>query len=136
MPTFNAADIIGKTLVAKKSTNIYRLPNDAAESVYVVSPGQSIGVVDSYFLPSTKRNYLYWGFVDNKQQPYYVEHKTGQFDVNTLKDSGVLTLQEKQEQAEAANETTKDKIFRYSKNGFLLAAAVYLVKSIIDKKIK
>ena len=136
MPTFNAADIIGKTLVARKTTDILRAPNDNAEVVFEAAPGSSIGTVYSYLLPGANRTNLYWQFLDENNKPYYVKHSTGQFDISTIKGQGVLTLEEKQEQAAAAAETTSDKIFKYIKNGFLVAAAVYLAKSIIETKKK
>ena len=136
MPTFNAADIIGKTLVARKTTDIVRAPNDNAEVVFEASPGSSIGTVFSYLLPGANRTNLYWQFLDENNKSYYVEHKSGQFDISTIKGQGVLTLEEKQEQAEAAAETTSNKIFRYIKNGFLVAAFVYLAKTVIETKKK
>ena len=136
MPTFNAADIIGKTLVAIKTTDIVRAPKDDAEVVFEVAPGSSIGTVYSYLLPGANRTNLYWQFLDENNKPYYVEHRPGQFDISTIKDQGVLTLEEKQEQAEAAAETTSNKIFRYIKSGFLVAAFVYLAKSVIETKKK
>jgi len=136
MPTFNAADIIGKTLVARKTTDIVRAPSDNAEVVFEAGPGSTIGTVYSYLLPSANRTNLYWVFEDQNNRPYYVEHKPGQFDISTIKGQGVLTLEEKQQAAEAAAETTSDKIFRYVKNGFLVAAFVYLAKSVIETKKK
>jgi len=133
MPNYNAEDIIGKTLVARKSTDIVRLPADDATSVYTAKPGESIGVVYSYLLPNDVRDSLYWQFYDNKNKAYYVKHRSGQFDIGTLSGQGVKTIEEKQEEAAAAAETTRDKIFRYIKNGFLVAAAVYLTKSVIEK---
>lgn len=136
MPTFNAADIIGKTLVARKTTDILRAATDNATVVYEASPGSSIGTVYSYLLPGANRTNLYWQFLDENNKPYYVEHKLGQFDISTIKGQGVLTLEEKQQAAEAAAETTSNKIFRYVKNGFLVAAFVYLGKSVIETKKK
>lgn len=134
MATFDASDIIGKTLIAKKSVAIKRNPTDASNVVYVAKPSESIGVVFSYLLPSSSRKNLYWMFEDENGRPYYAEHKTGYYDINSLSNQGALTIEEKKEMADAAAESTSDKIFRYAKNGALLAAAVYLAKSFIDKK--
>jgi hypothetical protein len=136
MANYNAADIIDKTLVAKKTTNIVRIANDKAPTVYQVQPGSTIGTVYSYLLPNANRDGLYWQFYDQDNKPYYVKHKIGQFDISTIKSEGALTLEEKEEKAAAASETTKDKIFKYIKNGFYLAAAVYLTKTFIDTKKK
>jgi len=136
MPTFNAADIIGKTLIAKKQTNILRLPTSNAISVYQANAGETIGVVNSYLLPNNQRNNIFWMFEDSNGKPYYVEHKQNQFDVKTLQQQGVLTLEEIKAQTDAANETIGNKIFRYIKNGFLIAASAYVLKAIIDSQQK
>jgi hypothetical protein len=135
MPTFNAADIIGKTLVAKSQVPLYRLPNDNAEIVYTVSPGQSLGVVQSFLLPGTNRNNLYWQFKDQNNNFYYSEHKQGIYDVKELSNQGALTLQQQQAAATEANLTTGDKIFRLIKNALLIGGGVYLVNTIIKKKL-
>jgi hypothetical protein len=133
MATYSADEIIGKTLIAKKSVEILRIANDDAPAVYTASPNETIGVVYSYLLPNANRKNLYWMFYDQNQKPYYAEHSTGIFDIKSLANQGALTIEEKKEAAEAAAESTSDKIFRYMKNGALLMAAVYLAKSFIEK---
>ena len=135
MPTFNAADIIGKTLVAKSQVPLYRLPNDNAAIVYTVSPGQSLGIVQSFLLPGLNRTNLYWQFKDQNNNFYYSEHKQGIYDLKELSDQGALTLQQQQAAAVEANLTTGDKIFRLIKNALLIGAGVYLVNTIIKKKL-
>lgn len=135
MATFNAADIIGKTLVAKSQVPLYRLPNDGAEVVYNVSPGQSLGIVESFLLPGTNRTNLYWQFKDQNNKFYYSEHKQGIYDVKELANQGALTLEQQQAAAIEANLTTSDKIFRLIKNTLLIGAGVYLVNTIIKKKL-
>jgi hypothetical protein len=135
MPTFNAADIIGKTLVAKSQVPLYRLPNDNAAIVYTVSPGQSLGIVQSFLLPGANRTNLYWQFKDQNNNFYYSEHKQGIYDVKELSDQGALTLQQQQAAAIEANLSTGDKIFRLIKNALLIGAGVYLVNTIIKKKL-
>jgi hypothetical protein len=135
MPTFNAADIIGKTLVAKSQVPLYRLPNDDAEIVYTVSPGQSLGVVQSFLLPGSNRTNLYWQFKDQNNKFYYSEHKQGIYDIQELFDQGALTLQQQQAAATEASLSTGDKIFRLIKNALLIGAGVYLVNTIIKKKL-
>lgn len=134
MPTFNAADIIGKTLVAKSNVPLYRFADDDAAVVYNVSPGQSVGKVESYLLPAANRNNLYWQFKDQNGKFYYAEHKQGIFDVQELQQQGALTLQQQQQAATEASLTTGDKIFRLIKNALLIGAGAYLLKGIIDKQ--
>jgi hypothetical protein len=135
MPTFNAADIIGKTLVAKTQVPLLRLPNDDALTVYTVSPGQSLGVVQSFLLPGTNRTNLYWQFKDQNNNFYYSEHLQGRYDIQELQDQGALTLQQQQAAATEANLSTADKVFRLIKNALLLGAGVYLINTIIKKKL-
>lgn len=136
MANFNAADIVGKSLIAIKTINILRIPADNANVVFKVNPGNSVGTVYSYLLPNNNRDSIYWLFYDENQKAYYAKHKPGIFDISTIKNQGVLTSEDKAEQAAAAAETTKDKIFKYIKNGFLVAAAVYLAKTFIETKKK
>ena len=135
MPTFNAADIIGKTLVAKSQVPLLRLPNDDAPTVYTVSPGQSLGIVQSYLLPGTNRTNLYWQFKDQNNNFYYSEHLLGRYDIQELQDQGALTLQQQQAAATEANLTTGNKIFRLIKNALLIGGGVYLINTIIKKKL-
>jgi len=136
MATYNAADIVGKTLIAKKKIDIVRLPKDDASTVYTVSPGETVGVVYSYLLPNNNRKKLYWSFYDSNNKAYYVEHNVGDFDIKSLQSQGALTLEEKQEKETAANETISNKIFRYVKGGFLIAAGAYVLKSLIETNKK
>ena len=55
--SYNAQDIIGKTLIAAGPVTIYRAANDSAAPVYTVPVGQSVGVVYSYLLPGSGRAY-------------------------------------------------------------------------------
>ena len=135
MATFNADQIIGKTLVAKTQVPLLRLPNDDAQIVYNVSPGQSLGVVQSFLLPGPNRTNLYWQFKDANNRFYYSEHLQGRYDIQELQDQGALTLQQQQAAATEASLTTTDKVFRLIKNALLIGAGVYLVNTIIKKKL-
>jgi hypothetical protein len=135
MATFNAADIIGKTLIAKSQVPLYRLPNDNAEIVYTVSPGQSLGIVESFLLPGHDRTNLYWQFKDQNNKFYYSEHKQGIYDVKELANQGALTLEQQQAAAIEASLSTGDKIFRLIKNALLIGGGVYLINTIIKKKL-
>jgi len=135
MPTFNAADIIGKTLIAKTNVPLRRLPLDSDAIIYNVKIGVPVGVVATYLSPNKDRSNIYWGFDDANGKMYYAEHKVGRFDVTELKQQGVLTAEEKKDALEQASMTTGDKIFKLVKNVFIGAALVYLAKIIIDKKM-
>jgi hypothetical protein len=111
--TFNAADIIGKTLYAKTSVPLKRNPDDSAAIVYTVSPGGIVGIVNSYILSKPGRNAnLYWQFSDGNNN-FYAEHLIGRFDTKSVEVQGATSLEDKQAQAEAAAETWTDKIGKY-----------------------
>ena len=86
-----------------------------------------------YLLPNQNRKNLYWQFFDGNGRAYYVEHRQNYFDIKSLSTQGVLTLEEKKEATDAANESTSNKIFRYVRNGAFLFAAAWVAKSFIEK---
>jgi hypothetical protein len=135
MPTFNAGDVIGKTLIAKKNIPLVRQPADDAQVIYNVSPGQSVGNVDTYLLPNENRSSLYWSFKDANGKNYFAKHAVGNFDVKELQQQGLLTLQEQQAAEIEASLSTGDKIFRLIKNIALIGAGAYLLKQVIAKKL-
>ena len=135
MPTFNAGNVIGKTLIAKKNIPLVRQPADDAQVIYTVSPGQCVGNVDTFLLPNENRSSLYWSFKDANGKSYFAKHAVGNFDVKELQQQGLLTLQEQQEQAIEASLSTGDKIFRLIKNIALIGAGAYILKQVIQKKL-
>jgi hypothetical protein len=135
MPTFNAGDVIGKTLIAKKNIPLVRQPADNAQVIYNVSPGQSVGVVDTFLLPNENRSSLYWSFKDANGKSYFAKHAVGNFDVKELQQQGLLTLQEQQAAEIEASLSTGDKIFRLIKNIALIGAGAYILKQVIAKKL-
>jgi hypothetical protein len=111
--TFNAADIIGKTLYAKTSVPLKRNPDDSATVVYTVAPGGTVGIVNSYILSKPGRNAnLYWQFSDGNNN-FYAEHLIGRFDTKTVEIQGATSLEDQQQAAAAAAETWTDKIGKY-----------------------
>lgn len=97
---YSADDIVGQTLIAKKDTPIYLSAYDNAVSMGVVKAGQPIGVVYSWVGPKAgtdgwNRSQLWWCFVETSGMWYYTPHVEGQFDTSNIKQSGVLTVDEK-----------------------------------------
>jgi hypothetical protein len=135
MPTFNADEIIDKTLIAKVKIPIYRIAEDNAPIVYTVEPGGSVGVVNSYLLPKANRTNLFWQFLDSNGRYYYTEHKPGIYDISALQQQGALTSAQQQAAAANAQLTTTDKIFKLVQKYLLIGAGVYLLNSIIKKKL-
>lgn len=133
MPTFSAADIVGKTLIAKETVPVYSLPNAAVASNLIgsIAPGESVGVVYSW-IGGNEGKPLYWQFESTAGGFYYVMHKAGRFDVRALKDQGALTTAEKQEQENP--KSTLDKILSTLKTVGIFAAVAYVGKSFLDKR--
>lgn len=108
MAAYSAADIIGRTLTAKKTINVYKFPVDDSELLGQIHPGQTVGVVYSYLdaAPGANRSSLFWMFAPDPLggNYFYTRHQEGDYDVSALKQQGVLTTQEK---AKAAAEKAK-----------------------------
>lgn len=140
MPTYSAADIIGKTLIAKKNINVVKSAKDSAKVAFVVKPGQSVGTVVSYLLPNADRKSLYWVFYTTSKIPYYVAHKEGLFDLKVLKDSGVKTTEEKTEEETSKNQTFGDKALQTLQKVALWGIVSYfgfkLGSIVLNKKLK
>lgn len=94
---FNAGDIVGKTLIAKKDIYVYRNPNDGAEITGTVKAGQPVGVVYAWLGPSPAlgRSGLWWAFFPQSGQYYYTPQKEGYFDVTALNQQGVISTAER-----------------------------------------
>ncbi len=111
--TFNAADIVGKTLYSKTSVQLKRLPEDSSAVIYTVPAGSVVGVVESYILPKVGRNEnIYWQFSDGSRA-FYAEHQIGRFDTKTVQIQGAVSLEDQKAAEEAASESLTDKIGKY-----------------------
>ena len=133
--TYSADEIVGKTLIANKKINLYRLPNDSAKPIFSVDAGSTVGVVFSYLKPSSTQNRssVYWVFNDANGKQFYARHKAGDYDVKALKDQGALTTKEKTEEEKGASIETYIK-----KYGIPLAIGVgvlYLAGTVIKAKL-
>ena len=134
--TFNAAQIIGKTLYAFADVNLTRQPMDGAAPIFKVKGGAPVGVVYSFLLPKEGRRYLWWVFKDANGREYYAEHKVGKFDFQALKDQGAkdteTIIKEAEQAAQPAREFWGNKIVLIAG----LALAAYLFKEPIAKIFK
>ena len=141
--SYNAQDIIGKTLIAAGPVTIYRAANDSAAPVYTVPVGQSVGVVYSYLLPGSGRASLYWMFNDSNGRPYYTRHAAGVYSLTALKDQGVKTTLEitKDKEAAAAAQAAANMPFTEwlkanIKTVLFIGGAVIILKSVLPELIK
>ena len=144
MATFNAEQIIGKTLIAKRTIGLKSLPSDASPVAVSVSPGQPLGTVVSYVNPSAGRTSLYWQISSNAGKNYWVKHETGAFDISDLKLQGAKTAEEILAEKKAAEEKENSPIVYYFKKmvvpvlitAAVIYVAVQLGKTLIIAKVK
>lgn len=106
-PTYSAADIVGKTLIAKGKVNLYDSPYDDAQVIATLQPGATVGVVLSWVSPSVAagRHLFYWQFLDGQGNYYYAAHFVGEFDIQSLQDQGTLTAAQQAAAAADANKS-------------------------------
>jgi len=127
MALIQPESVTGKTLIAKRTVKLVRLPDDSAPAIYTVTAGNSIGIVEGFISPKAGRNAsLYWQFIDENNKYYYVKHEIGAFDITGLQVQGVKTLEQQQAELEKANETIPDKI-----QNFLIYAGAALAGFIL-----
>lgn len=101
MSTYSAADIIGNNLVAKKTIQLFRTPDVNSPVVYEVEPGQNVGVVYSYIKEKNGQP-LFWMFYDDKGKTYYSIQAPGYYSIESLKNQGVKTLEQKEKEKKEA----------------------------------
>lgn len=74
MPTYTAADIIGKTLYARRTVDKYNYPG--GPSIGTIKTGEVVGEVNSWVTkPGT--NTIFWEIKMPGRSPFYVEHREG-----------------------------------------------------------
>lgn len=134
---YNAGDLIGKTLFAKVRIALYREASDTAKPFGFVEVGQPVGIIYAWLQPKASRSALWWQFKENLQF-YYVPHRVNAFDISALKQQGVYTAVQKQEQAANENASFTERIETNIKKAFpwILAAvvAVPVLKEVIRNK--
>jgi len=131
MGTFTADEIIGKNLIAIKPVNLYR-GSDFDNPVYTVEPGANVGTVLSYLGSKPGRPFLIWQFEDSNGRIYYAKHITG--DMKLEKFSGAVSLEEKEQAAQDANQPTGDKIIKTVQKVALIGGLFYLVATAIKSR--
>lgn len=111
METYNAADVVDKTLIATKRIPVFKEAVDNAQSTGWVEAGQPVGVVYAWLNPNpgVGRSKLWWSFWPVNGMYYYAPHEQGNFSVSALRSQGVISTDEKvkqeQEKLAAANRT-------------------------------
>lgn len=134
MATYGADQVLNKTLIAAKNlVAYYAFP--FSSSKFNILAGHNIGVVYSYIYNNQKN--LWWMFYDDMGKAFYVEHKPGLFDENSLKLQGAVSDEEKAK-LQAEDKAKEDTgvvgyyIEKYGKPILLGTAAIYLVGKLIQ----
>ena len=132
MGTYSMADLVGKTMIARKKCVSRSLPSSNSEIYEEYNTGDTIGKVYSY----VKKNGITWLMFDapNNKSYYFDLSQPNVIDKPALSEQGVLTGEEKQiieaENSKGVFEKIYDSIFKL----LLFASAIYLLKSVIDKQ--
>lgn len=147
---YNAAQVEGKTLIAKKNLSVWKTPPrpdlDFKGEIWknvTIKSGDSAGIVYSSIGGEAGRP-LYWMFRTPESEAarlgkwYYIQHEPGAFDVKSLKEQGILTTKELQELKEESEKTFGDKLLEALKKGgkYILIAAVLFYGVKLYKEIK
>ena len=155
MPTtYNAEQIIGKQLFAKKTIKIV-----GANNVYEISPSQEIstikkgnvvGRVYSYIrgrngINGAYNGKIYWALEEKVNgKLVFVLHEQGAFDLDSLKEQGIKTEAEKEEEKKEEDKPFVEKIAENLGSGLkkivIIGGIAFLVYKIgtfaISEKLK
>lgn len=117
MPTITADKVVNHSMYANATVTAYRLPTDKPYQNY--TSGQYIGDVFSWVnFPDG----MYWQFMDNYNQPFYVKNEFGKLTLPALPD---ILAQIKKEQ-DAANQQSKG-VLQYNIDKY----APYIIGAIV-----
>ena len=136
---YSANLIVGKTLIAAKPLIAYNLPIDKdpnKKELFKISPGGTVGIVESYLNPKANRNNIWWQFkkIENgKPTFFYVEHKIGNFNKEALIKQGTKTVEQEQPKEE---EEIGAKIERYLKYAGFAAIGLFALNIVLKNYIK
>jgi hypothetical protein len=140
MASYNVNDLIGKNLIAKNATKLYRSANDASKPYASVKAGTSLGVLYSWLNPNENRKTIWFMFYDTFNKPYYIPYTSNLVDVSALKEQGVKTTKEIVDKEKEKKDFQDKGAFRFylEKYAPYLIGAIFLIpiaKKIIDKKL-
>jgi hypothetical protein len=138
--TYSVASLVGKPLLAKTATKLYRLPTDKAISYASVKSGSPLGVLYSWVSPNKDTTSLWFMFYDSLNKPYYAKYNINLVDRDDLARQGIKDIEtitkEKKEKEERESKGAVQ--FYFEKYAPFLIAAVFVIpiaKQIIDKKL-
>lgn len=145
--TYTANQLIGKTILANKTTTLYNGASKKSSVYGTVKAGQPIGKVSTYLKASQSPDGIAWlGFDGN--YPFYFFVPDENASSSGLKDQGTLTInEEKKAENDAklkAESPVEYYVNKYGTKLILIGGSIFLVtmiaktavKGFIDKKVK
>lgn len=129
MPTFSANDIVGKTLIARKSIPLKRLPQKSASTIYTAKPGITVGVVYSWVEGDGG---LWWMYYDQNGRTYYTFHEPGAYDIKSITAQGVESLEQVQEQQDKKDDPVGFYISKFLKPVTYAVVGYFGLKAVLD----
>lgn len=137
--TFSAAQIVGRTLIAKAYVPVKSGAYDDSPVAFTVKPGETIGVVSTYLNPTTNRSALHWE-ITNGGKRFYVKHAVGIFDTKSLITDGAKSqeqiYQEKKEEEGRQNDPLGYYLKKYGLPVLLIGGGIYLVGTLGKEVVK
>lgn len=139
MATYNANEIVGKTLFAKKKIDVYNSSAPDGKIIYSVNSGDTLGPVYSWVM---KNGALWWQLewqLEANNFGAFVKHEIGAFDVKALEDQGAQTTLDKINEEKEANKSSFDKIAdlvsKNIKTIAIIGGIALIVTTVIKKKL-
>lgn len=128
---YNASQIIGKDLYAKKKITVRKSPSDTAAVAYTVNNGNRVGTVYSYL---TRDGAIWWMLTDNN----YVKHEQNAFSIQALREQGAKTSEELEKEKEDKNKPAFEKFMEAAgkvlKYGAFAVGGFILLRDYLNKK--
>lgn len=114
---YDVSQVLEKTLIAAQDLPVfdsYPTKNYQPKQIGIVKKGQPAGIVYSWVNadPANNRANLWWIFYPGSSTGSYyaMPHNAGYYDISALRQQGVITVVEQQEQEDEANKAWYEKV--------------------------
>lgn len=126
---YSADQVVDKTLIALADLPVYRDTVEVNPFGWIAA-GQPIGVVYSYLAPNPAygRSILWWQFKDPQGVYYYSPQRQGLYDLDALRQQGVISTKEQIEQERAKDNTWYENLIE--KYGLWVAGALIVAAGV------
>lgn len=103
---YSVAEVIDKTLIAAKDVPVYDYPGKTGKVIGTTKKGYPVGVVYAWIQESPQEGgRIWWMFwpASNYDNYFYTPHEANAFDVDALRQQGVLNVEERKDAEDDAN---------------------------------